>query len=128
MIKIRIERGETIKHRNECGEPGAVFGLLSWLVVRSVPDCERGGKSEWLSGEERVWRRRGSEEGEAGRRVQEVRTQTPRSGFTDLRPKVRGESNAGVRSQIPRPDFVGHRGHEEVPEEPSRSPETSTPP
>jgi hypothetical protein len=49
MIKIRIERGKTIKHRNECGEPGAVFGLLSWLVVRSVPDCERGGKSEWLS-------------------------------------------------------------------------------
>jgi hypothetical protein len=42
------------------------------LVVRSVPDCEGGGKGEWLNGEERVWRRRGSEEGEAGRRVQEV--------------------------------------------------------
>jgi hypothetical protein len=63
-----------------------------------------------------VWRRRGSEEGEAGRRVQEVPTQTPRSGFTDPRRKVRGEPNAGVRSQIPRPDFVVHRGPEEVPE------------
>jgi hypothetical protein len=38
------------------------------------------------------------------------------------------EPNAGVWSQIPRPDFVGHRGPEEVPEEPSRSPETSTAP
>ncbi|KAH0815780.1 hypothetical protein GEV33_007011 [Tenebrio molitor] len=43
--------------------------------------------------------------------------QTPRSGFTDPRRKVRGEPNAGVRSQIPRPDFVVHRGPEEVPEE-----------
>jgi hypothetical protein len=60
-----------------------------------------------------VWRRRGSEEGEAGWRVQEVQTQTPRSGFTDPRRKVRGEPNAGVRSQIPRPDFVVHRGPEE---------------
>jgi hypothetical protein len=64
-----------------------------------------------------VWRRRGSEEGEAGGRVQEVQTQTPRSGFSDLRQKVREEPNAGVRSQIPRPDFVVHRGPEEVPEE-----------
>jgi hypothetical protein len=63
-----------------------------------------------------VWRRRGSEEGEAGRRVQEVQTQTPRSGFTDPRRKVRGEPNAGVRSQIPRLDFVVYRGPEEVPE------------
>jgi hypothetical protein len=35
-----------------------------------------------LSGEERVWKRRGSEEGEAEKRVQEFQTQTPRSGFT----------------------------------------------
>jgi hypothetical protein len=82
-----------------------------------VPDCEGGGKGEWLSGEERVSRHRGSEEGEAGRRVQEVQTQTPRSGSTDPRRKVRGEPNAGVRSQIPRPDFVVHRGPKEVPEE-----------
>jgi hypothetical protein len=64
-----------------------------------------------------VWRRRGSEEGEAGGRVQEVQTQWPRSGFADPRRKVREEPNAGVRSQIPRPDFVVHRGPEEVPEE-----------
>jgi hypothetical protein len=78
-------------------------------------DCEGGGKGKWLSGEERVWRRRGSEEVEAGRRVQEVQTQTPRSGFTNPRRKVRGEPNAGVRRQIPRPDFVVQRGPEEVP-------------
>ncbi|KAH0818146.1 hypothetical protein GEV33_004645 [Tenebrio molitor] len=65
---------------------------------------------------EEVWRRRGSEEGEAGRRVQEVQTQTPRSGFTDPRWKVREKPNAGVRSQIPRLDFVVYRGPEEVPE------------
>ncbi|KAH0812042.1 hypothetical protein GEV33_010749 [Tenebrio molitor] len=65
----------------------------------------------------RVWRRRGSEEVEAGRRVQEVQIQTPRSGFTDPRRKVRGDQNAGVRCQIPRPDFVVHRGPEEVTEE-----------
>jgi hypothetical protein len=59
-----------------------------------------------------VWRRRGSEEGEAGRRVQ-----TSTSGLTDPRWKVREEPNAGVRSQIPRPDVVVHRGPEEVPEE-----------
>jgi hypothetical protein len=64
-----------------------------------------------------VWRRRGFEEGEAGRRVQEVQTQTLRSGFADPRRMVREELNAGVRSQIPRPDFVVHRGPEEVPEE-----------
>jgi hypothetical protein len=52
--------------------------------------------------------------GEAGRRVQEVQTQTPRSGFTDPRRKVRGEPNAGVRSQIPRPDFVVHVGPRNV--------------
>jgi hypothetical protein len=64
-----------------------------------------------------VWRRRGSEEGEAGGRVQEVQTPTPRSGFADPRRKVREAPNAGVRSQIPRPDFVVYRGPEEVPEE-----------
>jgi hypothetical protein len=32
------------------------------------------------------------------------------------RRNVRGEPNTGVRSQIPRPDFVVHRGPEEVPE------------
>jgi hypothetical protein len=64
-----------------------------------------------------VWRRRGSEEGEAGGRVQEVQTPTPRSGFADPRRKVREEPNAEVRSQIPRPDFVVYRGPEEVPEE-----------
>jgi hypothetical protein len=37
-----------------------------------VRDCERGCNGEWLNGEKRVWKRRGSEEGEAGRRVQEV--------------------------------------------------------
>jgi hypothetical protein len=37
-----------------------------------------------------------------------------RSGFTDPRRKVRGEPNAGMR--IPRPDFVVHRGPEEVPD------------
>jgi hypothetical protein len=63
----------------------------------------------------RVWRRRGSEEGGAGRRVQEVQTQTPRRGFADPRRKVREEPNAGVRSQIPRPDFVVHRGPRKSP-------------
>jgi hypothetical protein len=64
------------------------------------------------------WRgKSGSEEGEARRRIQEVQTQTPRSGFTDHPRKVRGEPNAGVRSLIPRPDFIVHRGPEEVPEE-----------
>jgi hypothetical protein len=48
---------------------------------------------------------------------QEVQTQTARSGFADPRRKVRGEPNSGVRSQVPRPDFVDHRGPEEVPEE-----------
>ncbi|KAH0814568.1 hypothetical protein GEV33_008223 [Tenebrio molitor] len=91
--------------------------LVSWLVVRSVPDCEGGGKDKSLSGEERVWRGRGSQEGEAGSRVQEVQIQTPRSGFSDPRRKVRGEPKAGVRSQIPRPDIVVLRGPEEVPEE-----------
>jgi hypothetical protein len=33
MIKIGIERGETIKDRNQCGLE-EVFGLLSWLLVR----------------------------------------------------------------------------------------------
>jgi hypothetical protein len=116
-VFLGIERGEPIKHRNECGERSLGLGLASWLVVRSLPDCEGGGKGVSLSGEERLWRRQGSEGGEAGRRVQEVQTQTPRSGLTDPRRKVRGEPNAGVRSQIPRPDFVVHRGPEEVPEE-----------
>jgi hypothetical protein len=65
------------------------------LVVRSVPDCEGGGKGEWLSGEERVWRRRAFEEGEAGRRVQEVQTQ--RSGFTDGRFAENLTPERGVR-------------------------------
>jgi hypothetical protein len=82
-----------------------------------VRDCERGSNGEWLNGENGVWRRRGSEEGEAGRRIQEVQTQTPRSRFTDPRRKVREVPNAGVRSQIPRPDFVVHHEPEEVPEE-----------
>jgi hypothetical protein len=68
-----------------------------------------------LNGEKRVWRRRRSEEGEAGGRVQEVQTQTPRSGFADPRRKVREEPNAGVRSQISRPDFVINCGPEEAP-------------
>jgi hypothetical protein len=33
----------------------------------------------------------------------------------DPRRKVREEPNAGVRSQIPRPDIVVHRGPEERP-------------
>jgi hypothetical protein len=69
-----------------------------------------------------VWKRRGSEEGEAGRRIQEVQTQTPGSGFTDPRRKVRGEPDAGERSQIPRPDFVVHRGPEERPDLQRRRP------
>jgi hypothetical protein len=76
--------------------------------------------------------RRGSEEGETGRRIQDVQTQTPKSGFTDPRRKVREEPNAGVRSQIPRPDFVVHRRPEEIPQHrldsPGTSPETSTAP
>jgi hypothetical protein len=48
-------------------------------------------------------------------RLEEVQTQTPRSGFADPRRKVREEPNAGVRSQIPRPDFVVYRGPEENP-------------
>jgi hypothetical protein len=117
MIKIRIERGETIKKRYQCrlGERSLGFGFGWWSGRRrNVKGAENG---EWLNGEKRVWRRRGSEEGEAGRRVQEARTQTPRSGFTDPRRKVRGEPSTGVWSQIPRPDFVVHRGPEEVPEE-----------
>jgi hypothetical protein len=117
MIKIRIERRETIKERYQfwLGERSLGFGL-GWGPVRrrKVKGAENG---EWLNGKKRVWRRRGSEEGQVGRRVQEVRTQTPRSGLTDLRRKVRGEPSAGVRSQIPRPAFVVHRGPEEVPEE-----------
>jgi hypothetical protein len=108
-VYIRIERGETIKERDQGGGLGS--------LVRSVADCEGGGKDEWLSGEERVWRRRGSEEGETGRRVRDVQTKTPRSGFTDPRRKVRGEPNAGVQSPhstFHRPDFVVHRGPEEV--------------
>jgi hypothetical protein len=108
-IITRIDWGETIKDRREWGE--GAFGLWSGRSDR-VRDCERG----W-NGEKRVWRRRGFEEGEAGRRVQEVQTQTLRSGFADPRRMVREELNAGVRSQIPRPDFVVHRGPEEVPEE-----------
>jgi hypothetical protein len=76
---------------------GRAFCLWSLVrEVRSVRDCERGRNGEWLNGEKRVWRRRGSEEGEAERRVQEVQTQMPRSGFTDPRRKVREEPNAGV--------------------------------
>jgi hypothetical protein len=113
IIIIRIERGETIKDRRERGE--RLFGLWSLVrEVRSVRDCERGRNGEWLNGEKRVWRCRGSKEGEAGRRVQEVQTQTPRSGFTNPRRKVREEPNAGVRSQIPRLDFVVYRGPEKV--------------
>jgi hypothetical protein len=87
-----------------------------------VPDCEGGGKGEWLNGEERVWRRRGSEEGEAGRRVQEVQPRRRGANLRDPRRKVRGEPNAGVRSQIPRPDFVVHRGPEERPDLQRRRP------
>jgi hypothetical protein len=59
-----------------------------------------------LNGEKRVWRRRGSEEGEAGRRVQEVQTQTPRSGFTDPRRTVREEPNARISSSTVSPRNV----------------------
>jgi hypothetical protein len=106
IIITGIKRGGTIKHRRECGEGLFVFGLWS-------------GRSDrcGLNGEKRMWRRRGSEEGEAGGRVQEVQTQMPRSGFAVPRRKVREEPNAGVRSQIPRPDFVVCREPEEVPEE-----------
>jgi hypothetical protein len=99
--------------RRECGERSFVFGLWSERSDRSW--TVKG--AETASGEKRVWRRRGSEECEAGRRVQEVQTQTPRSGFGDPRRKVREEPNAEVRSQITRLDFVVHRGPEEVPEE-----------
>ncbi|KAJ3632256.1 hypothetical protein MTP99_009272 [Tenebrio molitor] len=63
-----------------------------------------------------MWRRRGSEEGEAGRKVQEGQTQTPRSGFTDPRRKVRGKPNASAESKFHAWSVV-HRGPEEVPEE-----------
>jgi hypothetical protein len=51
MIKIRSERGETIKERYQCrlverslgfGESCFVFGSWSWLVVRSTSECEGG--------------------------------------------------------------------------------------
>jgi hypothetical protein len=47
-----------------------------------VLDCEGGGKGEWLSGENRVWRRRGSEE---GRLEEESRKSKPRRRGADLR-------------------------------------------
>ncbi|KAJ3623165.1 hypothetical protein MTP99_019410 [Tenebrio molitor] len=51
---------------------------------------------------------------------EESRKSKPIGRGADLRlaPRrnVRGEPNTGVRSQIPRPDFVVHRGPEEVPE------------
>jgi hypothetical protein len=50
-----------------------------------VPECEGGYKGEWLRGEKRVWKRRRSEEGEAGRKVQGVQNPTPRGGFADPR-------------------------------------------
>jgi hypothetical protein len=41
IIITRIERGETIRDRSECGE--GLFGLWSLVrEVRSVQDCERG--------------------------------------------------------------------------------------
>jgi hypothetical protein len=43
-VFLGIKRGETIKHRNECGERCLGLGLASWLVVRSLPDCKGGGK------------------------------------------------------------------------------------
>jgi hypothetical protein len=63
----------------------------------------------------RVWRRRGSER---VRLEEESRESKPRRRGADLRMpgrKIRGELNAEVRSQIPRPDFVVHRGPEERP-------------
>jgi hypothetical protein len=118
-VFLGIERGETIKHRDR-GERSLGLGLASWLVVRSLPDCEGGGKGVSLSGEERLWRRRGSEEGEAGRRVQEVQTQTPRSGFTDpKRRSAESDSTPGFR----RPPWA--RGS---PRGTSGSPNTSTAP
>jgi hypothetical protein len=98
--------------RRECGERSFVFGLWS----------ERSDRSWTVKGAETARKGCGDVEGpksecEAGRRVQEVQTQTPRSGFGDPRRKVREEPNAEVRSQIPRLDFVVHRGPEEVPEE-----------
>jgi hypothetical protein len=48
---------------------------------------------------------------------EESRKSKPRRRGADPRRKVREESNARVRNQIPRPDFVVHRGPEEVPEE-----------
>jgi hypothetical protein len=53
-ILVTIERGETIKDTNECGVRS--FGLWSWLEVRSVQNCERGGNGKWLNGEKKVWR------------------------------------------------------------------------
>jgi hypothetical protein len=53
------------------------------LEVRSVQDCERGGKGEWLNGEKRVWR-----DVEGPRRVrleEESRESKPRRRGADLR-------------------------------------------
>jgi hypothetical protein len=58
-ILVTIERGETIKDTNECGVRS--FGLWSWLEVRSVQNCERGGNGKWLNGEKKVWRLRGAD-------------------------------------------------------------------
>ncbi|KAH0814234.1 hypothetical protein GEV33_008565 [Tenebrio molitor] len=44
---------------NECGVRS--FGLWSWLEVRSVQNCERGGNGKWLNGEKKVWRLRGAD-------------------------------------------------------------------
>jgi hypothetical protein len=64
--------------------------------------------------------RKGCGDVEGPKRVrleEESRKAKPRRRGADPRRKVRGEPNAGVRSQIPRLDFVVHRGPEEVPEE-----------
>jgi hypothetical protein len=59
-----------------------------------------------------VWRRRGWEK-------------SPGSPNLDAEERIYGSPTKGsrrtkrVRSQIPRPDFVVHRGPEEVPEEPA---------
>jgi hypothetical protein len=93
MIKIQIERGETLKERNQCrlGERSLGF-RLGWWSDRcwSVKGAETASRRT---------ARKGYEEDGAERRVQEVRTQTPRSGFTDPRWKVRGDQapECGVR-------------------------------
>jgi hypothetical protein len=112
IIITRIRRGRNDK-KQERVRGGFFFGL--WSLVRGQ-DSGRSDRCGTVKGAETA--RKGCGDVKGPKRVrleEESRKSKPR--FTDPRRKVRGEPNAGVRSQIPRPDFVVHRGPEEVPEE-----------